>query len=179
MATQAPQGLDRYRTYMAADRPPRLQRSGVRSARALGSEVGVLAVVTLAAFFGSFLGAFTKDMGSAAGKASAEALRTAARRLRDHLRQRADKSRQISIVGKRDHCLLVVENVDDIPDAALEQLVDVDLPDGPGRITWDAARGCWKASPDGFRLPSTPYSRRRRPQSEGPVEGPPSGGGGG
>jgi len=93
----------------------------------------------------AFLGAFAKDMSNAAGKASAEAVREAAKRLREHLRERAGESGRSTFDGEEDGCLLVIENLSSIPDAVLEELVRMELPQGPGRLTLVGGHWRWRA----------------------------------
>ena len=100
--------------------------------------------IAMVAPLAAFLAAFTKELGSAAGKASSDVITKAARQLKEYVRQHRETGHnKVSIHDGDDH-ILVVPDVDGLPTEAWEQLVSLDFPDGKGRLWWDAKANKWR-----------------------------------
>jgi hypothetical protein len=108
----------------------------------------VLVMASLAGFLGALGASFAKEFGGALGKASAEAVLRAARRLRDHVHLKG-KGGPIEF-HTTDH-ILVISHVGDMPDEAWRQLVELGFPEPPaerpGELHWDFVAKRWRWHP--------------------------------
>ena len=108
----------------------------------------VLVMASLAGFLGALTASFAKELGGALGKASAEAIVSAARRLSYHVR---DKAHDGSLEFHATDHILRITHAGDLPDAAWRQLVELDFPQPPAEqlmeLRWDSAAGRWRWHP--------------------------------
>lgn len=113
------------------------------------SGVDDLSGIVIAAAVGSlagFLASLSKVLGDRAANTGADLLVSGGRKVKAYFQSRARPGTGTVSVRSNTQ-LLVVENVDRLPDKAWEQLVAADLPSEKGTIQWDPLSERWRVLP--------------------------------